>query len=161
MPCQLRVPDLVAPRAEVAGPLHSTQEVRVAKPPAIEEHGLVDDVGAGTHGVQRGVSLTRDSFGVRVSLLRCDLGDRDAFSGQLFEEASFVLKSALRDAVEHRVSAHRPGEVALEGSALEVREVPALKESDEVRRRVDQLPIDQLHGTASPGRIEPHRSAVC
>ena len=40
---QLRVPDLVAPRAQVARRLHAAQEVGEAQPPAVEERGLVDD----------------------------------------------------------------------------------------------------------------------
>jgi hypothetical protein len=45
---ELRVHDLVRPRAERARPLDALEEVRVAEPRAVEERALIHDIGAGT-----------------------------------------------------------------------------------------------------------------
>ena len=50
VPRELRVPDLVAPRPELARRLDAAQEVGEAKPPPVEERGLVDDRRPGAHG---------------------------------------------------------------------------------------------------------------
>src|SRR5262249_47375305 len=60
-------------------------------------------------------------------------------------EARFVGVAARRDAVEHRVLAHRTRQLAGGRSAFEVGEVLALEEADKVRRRVHDVPVDDLH----------------
>ena len=52
-PSELRVGDLVAPRPEARGSIDPEQEVGVADPAAVEERGLVDDVGTAAHRGQR------------------------------------------------------------------------------------------------------------
>ena len=61
---ELGVHDLVAPLAEVAGTLDPDQEVRAAEPAAVEERGLVDDVVAASHGLDRR-RAARHSFASR------------------------------------------------------------------------------------------------
>src|SRR5438093_7305149 len=60
LPGELRVGDLVAVGAEVAGPVDPQQEVGMAPPAAVEEGPLVDDVDTLAHGSDRlGVGLTK------------------------------------------------------------------------------------------------------
>ncbi len=53
VPRELRVGDLVAPRAEVGRRVDALEEVREPAPAAVEQDGLVDDVDAGAHRVFR------------------------------------------------------------------------------------------------------------
>ena len=154
VPRELRVPDFVRPRAEVAPGVgwrvDAAEEVCVPLPPSVEEHRLVDHVGAASHRVEGCLATPPQSLedgplaiGVLADL---DHGETAALVPQAGEEALLVLVSALGDAVEDRILLVRWFELPLGDGAVEVGEMHALDEADEIRRRVDQLPIDDLHG---------------
>ena len=53
MPRELRVPQLVAPRAERRGRIDTDEKVGTATPPVGEERALIDDIGSGGHRCPR------------------------------------------------------------------------------------------------------------
>ena len=65
--------------------------------------------------------------------------------GQVRLVALLVLVAALPDAIQLRVRAIRPTRQARQGGAVQVREVAAGEEADEVRGGIDGPPIDELH----------------
>jgi len=150
---QLRVDDLVAPRAEGrAGSIYPDEEVGVAEPTTVEEGRLVDRPDAGPHrrhdlrfGGTEG--SRRTAFGPR------ELDDRPALGPQPLEEASFVLVSVLAEDLELGVVAI-PGPLPEtgEGAELEAGEVVAGEPTGEVGGRDDDLAVDPLHGPRLPGR---------
>ena len=154
MPRELRVPDLVGPRTEVARHLDPSEEVRVPLPAAVYEDGLVDHVRAGAHRLQRCGRAALKPFSVRevVDVVE-DVDDAEpvAIFAEVFEEPLLVLDAALCDAVEDGVLLARRLQVALGDRAVQVGEVATLDEPDEVRGRVDQAAIDQLHADLDPG----------
>ena len=54
MPGELRIPNLVAPCAKVAGLLDPPQKVSVAQASAVEEHRLIDGAGSVAHRCEGG-----------------------------------------------------------------------------------------------------------
>jgi hypothetical protein len=79
---ELRVDDLVAPRAEIGRRVHPLDEVREPAPAVAEEDALVDDVGA---GAERTLGLARGALEV-PGLVRVAALDRDDLA-TLFAEA--------------------------------------------------------------------------
>ena len=143
---ELGVPDLIAPPAEVAGLLHPLQEVRVAEATSVEEHRLVDDVGPGAHRRQSLVAPADAALLVGQILVPLDLDDREPVAVKGLQEALLVLHAPPGDAVQDRVRANGPRELAPRRRALEVSEVRTLEVRDEVCRGVHETPVDSLHG---------------
>ena len=93
---ELRVPDLVAPRTEVARLRHAPQKVRVAETTPFEEHGLVDHVRALAHRRDRGLASAHEPLRPRQRLVTRNLDDAQAVSSQFREKALLVLESTVR-----------------------------------------------------------------
>ena len=142
---QLGVPNFIAPRPEGAGPLDAAQEVRVPESSIAEQHRLEDHVDAVSHGLERGVVFGSNRPGRRHGVGRSNHLHVQVLAAQRFQEARLILVAAPRQAVQHGIVAMRAPEVVQSGSALQVGQVPALQETDQVRGRVDQAFVDQLH----------------
>ena len=142
---ELGIPDLIAPPAEVAGLLHPPQEVRVAEATPVEEHRLVDDVGAGAYRRQSLVAPADAALLVGQILVPLDLDDREPVAVKGLQEALLVLHAPPGDAVQDRVGANGSRELAPRGRALEVSEVRTFEVRDEVRRGVHETRVDSLH----------------
>ena len=159
---ELRVPDLVAPVAKVAGPRHAPQEVGVAEPVAVEEHRLEDDFSAPPHRREGLVAPAGAALLVWQVLVPTDLDDGEPLVSQRLQELLLVLDAPLLDAVEHLVFADGSLQVSPDGRTLKLREVLALQVPDEVRRRIHHPPVDLLHRAmlagVSEGVHEGHRS---
>ena len=158
---ELRVPDFVAPVAEVAGPRHAPQEVGVAEPAAVEQHRLEDDVGTLVHGREGLIAPADVALLVRQVLVPTGLDDGEPLVSQRLEETLLVPETTLLDTVQDLVFADGPCQVPPDGRTLKLREVLALQVPDEVRRRVHHPPVDLLHSAmlagVSEGVHEGHR----
>jgi hypothetical protein len=141
---ELGVGDVVGPVAEPAGALVvADQEVGMAAPPAIEERGLVDDVGAALHGVQR--QLLRSGEVVRTM----DLDDvqRPAHLGEDRPLVSVAERADERGAgvVAGRRSAQAEGDLLLQR-----RQVRAGKVADQVGRAQHHASVGDVQPRSPP-----------
>ena len=151
---QLGVPDFVAPRPQVAGRLDAAQEVGVPQPPSIQQHGLVNHVGARPHRFQRGRVFRPNLSGRGYGVGRSDFLHSDVLCPQRFQEAGLVLLTAPRHAIQHGVVAERAFEVSQRRRALQVRQVPALQETHQIGGGVGEALVDQLHrGITGPSPL--------
>ena len=82
--------------------------------------------------------------------------DLAALRAQPVEEAPLVLEPAPRDDVDLRVVANRPLHEAGQRRPLEVGEVLAGEEPDQVGGAADHLPVDQLHGHRRCFTVPPY-----
>ena len=91
---------------------------------------------------------------VRRRPILLDLDHDATLRAEIGEEARLVLEAALADDVELRVVAHRSLDKTRERGALELGEVFAGEIGDEVRGRVDRVPVDSIAclGTVAAGR---------
>src|SRR4029079_13146777 len=152
---QLGVGDLVvvAPkgRGVVRRVRNAEEEIRVAKPATVKEGRLIDRVGAGLH---RGNGLGGLPAHLGTTLLALTPRDDhgvEALGPELLQISLLMLFAALANHVELRIVAVRALDQAGEGGTVKLGEMLAGEESDEVRRAVDRLAVDQLHGlTGSP-----------
>ena len=163
---ELRVGDVVAPRAEVRRPVVAPeQEVRVAAPAAVEERGLEDDVRPGAHrGERLGLGGIAAPPGV-LGLAARHLDDRAALLAERLDVQRLVLVAAPPDELELRVVADGLLELAARTQLLERHQVVALEEADEVCRGHDQRAVVmELHRAVhcSPGscQLACHGSAA-
>ncbi len=142
---ELGVGDLVGPGAEVrARALDLQEEVGVAAPAAVEERGLVDDVGTGPHGGE-GLGLGGGERGDGVAG-HGDLDDGPALGDQPFDVLGLVLAAAARQHVEHGVVTLRAVALAAGGGQLELGEVLARGEAGEVARAErERSVIEKVH----------------
>ena len=154
-PGELRVGDLVAPRAESARLLDAEQEVGEAEPSTVEECRLVDDVVASTDRLDRccgGAAVLLAA--VLDRLVGVDLGDLATLSGQVGEEPLLVLDPSLLDQIELRIGPDRPMDELAAPASSSACQVLAGEEPDEVGRREDGVAVDQLHW--SPASVKLH-----
>lgn len=73
VPGELGVPDLVAPVAEITGVFDAAQEVCEAQPASIKQHGLVDDIRAGLHRLERFFPSLGEAFVGRKAVVKFQL----------------------------------------------------------------------------------------
>ncbi len=148
-PRQLRVRHLIRPGEGGRGRFHTQQEIRESEPRAVEEAGLEDDVIPAPDGLRGALGpraqLRTPVLQPRVAPGLVEVRDSPTRGGQVRLVALLVLVAALPDAVQLRVRAFRSTRQARQGGALQVREVAAGEEADEVRGGVDGPPIDELH----------------
>ena len=150
---ELRVGDVVAPRAEVRRAVVAPeQEVRVPAPAAVEERALEDDVRPGAHRGERlglGVAQLRG----RPRLAARHLHDRPALLAERLDVQRLVLVAAPPDELQLRVVADGLLELAARTQLLERHQVVALEEADEVCRGHDQRAVVmELHRAATVAR---------
>ena len=123
------------------------EEVREAEPRAIEEAGLEDDVLAaqdGLPGLGRLAPVEVRPWLVLGSIL-IQAADTPSAAGQTLEVGLLVLLAALGDEIELRILPLRPLDEAAEGRALEVRQMGAGEETDQIGGREDRPTINELH----------------
>ena len=115
-------------------------------PGAVEERGLVDDVGAGGH---RGDRLVGGRPQLVAAVLdgpvEGDLDDRPPGGLEVGAVARLVVEAAMADDVELGVVAHRPMDEPGERGALELGQVLAGEVADEIGGGVDGPAVDRLH----------------
>ena len=160
---ELGIDDLVVVRPKRAFAVHSNQEVDVPDPGAVEQGGLVDDVGTFMHEAERSRCITLDVFelGSGVGRMACTgcvarldddstVDDLVTELAQVGEEALLVLQAALLEDGELGVIARRPVHLLLESRSLEHAQVLAFQESDQVARRIDGSSVfHELHQRTS------------
>ena len=135
-----------APLARLRG--DPEQEVREPEPGAVEEARLVDDVVTAEDRLAGGVGRRAIALALAARPLvpgQLELLDMAAVRDERREVALLVLVAALPGSIELRVDPVRPLDVSGERTELEIRQVRALQEPDQVRRRVDRLAVDELH----------------
>jgi hypothetical protein len=136
---ELGVGDVVRPVAEIARALVvPDQEVGVAAPPSVEERGLVDDVGAALHGIERQLLCRHQIVGSR------DLGDvqRPAHLG---EHRPLVRVAQPTDQVAARVVDLGTVAEAERDGAIQRRQVRAGEMPDQVGRAQHHASVDDVH----------------
>ena len=148
-PGELRVGDLVAPVAEIAGAVDSEEEVRVATPSAVEEGCLEDHVATGAH---RGncLFLGRPELGRRLRVASLDLVDGAALRPERGEMRRLVLEAAPLDELQLWVVPDRPLDPTARGLELKGYEVVAGEVADEIRGTDDDRSVDELHAQTLP-----------
>ncbi len=169
VPGQLRVRDLVVPRAEGARAsrvVDAEEEVRVAAPGSVEEGRLVDHVRAARHRAagllgrlsQLAAGITCRRVGGRIHGRSVLVDAHHAAPGglEVREVATLVLQAPTGDQVDRRVVADRLLHQAREGGALQLQAVRTGQEPHQVGGRVDRAPVDALHagecyGAGVPG----------
>jgi len=122
----------------------------MAAPAAIEERGLVHDIGAGPHRCLgfdgSGAQLLADRRGGSVAR---DLDDSAAARPKLLEVALLVGHAALGDQLDLGIVPDRLLNEPFQRRALQGEPMLAREEADEVRSRIDRATVDQLHGGIS------------
>jgi hypothetical protein len=140
---ELRVGHLVAPRAQARRPVDTFEEVRVAAPPvAVEEHALVDDLGARPHCRTGSLGAPPQALEPALALDRDDLAPGGTEGTQVRQ---LVLIALSRDELGGVGAGGLQPHAAVCHLDVQVGEVRALEELDEVRGREDQPVIDALH----------------
>ena len=140
VPRELRVDGLVG---AVRLPL---DEVGEAAPLAVDEAGLVDDVGA---GAERLLRLARRPLPVPVGL-DVDLDDLAPVDAELLEVAPLVLLAEPADQRALRILPLRPLQLAARDLSLELRQVRAGEIRRQVGRRDDErVVLGELHTRTS------------
>jgi hypothetical protein len=134
----------------------------VAAPAAVEEGCLEDDLVAPADGGGclggGGAELVAAVLDRAVQL---DPGSVAAGGFEVGEVALLVLEATLANEVELGVGPVGPVDEAGRGGLLEVGQVLAGEVTDEVGRRVDGLPVDQLHlSGVSAAPVTPRLSLV-
>ena len=126
---ELGVGHLVGPVAEVARAVDPLEEVGVARPAAVDEDGLVDDVGA-ARASRATVSAARASRSARVLVSSEMVTTGRARVGLLLGEVRLlVLGAAAGEHVEERVVPLGPLDLAAGRGELELGEVRARGEA--------------------------------
>ena len=150
---ELGVDRLVRPAPEIArSPIDACvdalDEVGVALPSVVEEGGLVDHRDSGAHRFDRVGGCAFES-GARAGVD----GDR-LHVGRVVtrEDVAFVRVAAAGEEVDEGIVAPRAVDLAPHGRELEVGQVPAGREADQVGRAADQLTVEVSHGSARAGR---------
>ncbi len=146
---ELGVHDLVAPATELAGPIHSQQEVRQAEPPAVEERGLIDRLRSASHRVFRGGGgiAQRGEPGGRLDVPR-RRRNPDHPCHALFEPgqvSGLVLQTAFGDQVYLRVDPIRARHHSAHRGQFQPDEVLAGEEADQIRGREHRRVANELH----------------
>src|SRR5688572_5470584 len=150
---QLRVPGLVAPRAELGRLLDAHEEIADAVPITVNEDALIDDRspfthrGAGSLGVLEPVPVTSGAF---------DADDVAALAAEARQPCALVLGTLLGEQIGMLVTRRaRRARLTLE---FESNQVLALEKVIEVARGKQNPLTDSLHGNRLVAREAPHRS---
>ena len=109
---QRGVPDLVAPFAETAGVFDAAQEIGESQSTPVEQDGLVDDVHAGLHRPQGVISSLGQAFAAGTAGVEFQLHCLQPVGMQRLQESSLMELAPLCNAVQHRVRAFGPFQVA-------------------------------------------------
>jgi hypothetical protein len=133
VPSELRVGDVVAPRAEARGRVDALEKVGDPAPAVVLEAGLVDHLGACAHRL-----LGRG--GVRV----LSLDDLLASVAEPLEVGPLVLSALAPDQLGLRVVDDGALEFPAPNGELELGQMLALEEVVQIRRRKDQPSLVQL-----------------
>jgi hypothetical protein len=137
VPRKLRVDDLIAsirlPLCEIGEPA----------PAVVDEAGLVDDLGAGSHR-----RLGRPGSGVEIPIVR-DRDDLAAGSNECREICRLVLFALASDEVGLRILVVGPRELVSRNGELELRQMLALEECVQIRGRKEDLAVVLLHDRLS------------
>ncbi len=150
-PSQFGVDDLVGMVAQPAGPIRLLQEVGISKPTAVEQGGLIDDVRACSH------RLERSPMGFKVGVAGCGGGghghDRLTLVAVAGKLTLLVLGAEACDQLELRIAALRPLDFAPSSRHLLLRQMRAFEEAGEVARAENDVNVNQMH-LAPPSRVE-------
>ncbi len=147
---QLGVGDLVAPRAQCGRGVDAQQEVGVAAPPAVEERGLVDDVVATVERLERLGGCAPEHLALRLVVgPRGDRRDRPLLRlAEGLQVPRLVLESAASDHVQLGILTLGALHEVRASGALQVRQVLAFQEADQVGRGDDDGAVDGVHPQA-------------
>lgn len=118
---ELGVPDLVGPRAKAARLIDAPEEIREAEAAAVEEDGLVNDLGALSHGPFGLVPAAGEAIRERGVFIALDFDGGEAPAEEVPEETLLVLDASLGNAVEDRVLTHGALEMAFERGPFQIR----------------------------------------
>ena len=140
-PRELGVGDVVAPGTEIRrSVITADQEVGVTSPVAIEERGLEDDIGAGSHGGQR-LRLCFAKLRRRLEVTGRDLQNIPTLGPKSSDVCLLVGVAALLDQGELRIIPERLVPQPMGSFELQRDEVVALEEPDEIGRGDDERPV--------------------